>query len=214
MCAPVTESPALAPSLHVAVALIWVPLFRSPAHTQSLRCVQLLVIPRYIACQAPLSVGFFQVRIMEWVVISFSRGSSWPEDCTGTSWIGRWILYHRATSEAHYVGLHFLKLAHSFYLKILLLQREILYPSFSYWCQRYRNTEHPENMLLGAVVGEGEEGGGEGSDSSFQWAPRERASQQNWTATSQTLPHFHKRKLSLRNIEGSYKKQGQSPTKS
>ena len=43
-----------------------------------------LVIPGTVACQAPLSMGFFffffhgilQARILEWVAISFSRGSS------------------------------------------------------------------------------------------------------------------------------------------
>ena len=38
----------------------------------------------------------FQARILEWVAISFSRGSSWARDwthvCCG-SCIGRWILY-------------------------------------------------------------------------------------------------------------------------
>ncbi|XP_059745238.1 melanoma antigen recognized by T-cells 1 isoform X2 [Bos taurus] len=29
-----------------------------------------------VACQAPLSMGFFQGRILEWVVISSSKGSS------------------------------------------------------------------------------------------------------------------------------------------
>ena len=33
-----------------------------------------------MACQAFLSVGFFQAKIQEWVAISFSRGSSWPTD--------------------------------------------------------------------------------------------------------------------------------------
>ena len=32
--------------------------------------------------QAPLSVGFSQARVLEWVTISFSRGSSQPRDRT------------------------------------------------------------------------------------------------------------------------------------
>jgi len=32
--------------------------------------------PWTVTCQAPLSMGFFQARILEWVAISFSRGSS------------------------------------------------------------------------------------------------------------------------------------------
>ena len=35
-----------------------------------------------IARQAPLSMRFFQARILEWAVISFSRGSSQPRDWT------------------------------------------------------------------------------------------------------------------------------------
>ena len=33
------------------------------------------VTPWTVACQAPLSVGFSQARILEWVAISFSRGT-------------------------------------------------------------------------------------------------------------------------------------------
>ena len=52
-----------------------------------------------IDCSLPASSvhGIFQSRVMEWVAISFSRGSSWPRDQTQviciagrffTSWIG------------------------------------------------------------------------------------------------------------------------------
>ena len=41
----------------------------------------------------------FQARILEWVVISSSRGSSLPGDWTHISCIGRWILYHWAPWE-------------------------------------------------------------------------------------------------------------------
>ena len=39
----------------------------------------------------------FQARILEWVAISYSRGSSQTRDWTHVScvsWIGRWIFYH------------------------------------------------------------------------------------------------------------------------
>ena len=42
--------------------------------------------------------GIFQTRILEWVAISSSRGSSRPRDGTHVSCvscIGRWILYHK-----------------------------------------------------------------------------------------------------------------------
>ena len=44
--------------------------------------------------------GIFQARILEWVAISYFRGSSWPRDRTLISCalcIGRWILYHWAS---------------------------------------------------------------------------------------------------------------------
>ena len=47
---------------------------------QSLSCVQLFVTPWTVAHQAPLSMGALQARILEWVAILFSRGSSQPRD--------------------------------------------------------------------------------------------------------------------------------------
>ena len=44
--------------------------------------------------------GISQARILEWVAISFSWGSSRPRDRTRVSSIGRQILYRRATREA------------------------------------------------------------------------------------------------------------------
>ena len=48
--------------------------------------------------------GIFQARILEWVAISFSRGSSQPRAQTQVSCvscIGRRILYYYATWEDH-----------------------------------------------------------------------------------------------------------------
>ena len=49
----------------------------------------------------PRSVhGISQARILEWVAISTSRGSSWLRNWTHIScgsWVGRWILYPRWT---------------------------------------------------------------------------------------------------------------------
>ena len=47
--------------------------------------------------------GIFQARILEWVAISSSRGSSRPRDQTCiscVSCIGRQVLYHRGTWES------------------------------------------------------------------------------------------------------------------
>ena len=67
-----------------------------------LSCVT-LVTPWTVSHQAPLSLGFFQARILEWVAVFFSRGSSQPRDQTHiscVSCIGRQILYPSATQEA------------------------------------------------------------------------------------------------------------------
>ena len=52
-------------------------------------------------CSLPSSFihGISQARILEWVAISFSRGSSWSRDPTHASCIGKQILYHWATRE-------------------------------------------------------------------------------------------------------------------
>ena len=47
--------------------------------------------------------GILQIRILEWVVISFLRGSSRPRDQTPVSYfscIGKWILYHQCYLES------------------------------------------------------------------------------------------------------------------
>ena len=44
--------------------------------------------------------GIFQARILEWVAISYSRGSSWPRGQIRISCFGRWVLYHCATWKA------------------------------------------------------------------------------------------------------------------
>ena len=40
-----------------------------------------------IACQHPLSMGFFQQETLEWVATSLSRGSSWHRARTCVSWL-------------------------------------------------------------------------------------------------------------------------------
>ena len=44
--------------------------------------------------------GILQARILEWVAIPSSRGSSQPRDRTHISYIGRQILYYCTTWEA------------------------------------------------------------------------------------------------------------------
>ena len=63
----------------------------------------------YVAHQASLSMGIIQARILEWVAIFFSRGSSQPRDRTCVSCIGRRILYHWATRETRIKGYQYFK---------------------------------------------------------------------------------------------------------
>jgi len=49
------------------------------------------------SCQAPLSMGILQARILEWVAMLSSRRSSPPRYWTHVSCIGRWILYRPST---------------------------------------------------------------------------------------------------------------------
>ena len=53
-------------------------------------------------CSLPGSsiLGISQARILEWVAISSSRGSSWSRDLTHVSCIARQILYHWATRNS------------------------------------------------------------------------------------------------------------------
>ena len=48
-----------------------------------------------VDCSPPGSSvhGILQARTLEWVAISFSRGSSQPRDRTCVSCTGRWVLY-------------------------------------------------------------------------------------------------------------------------
>ena len=54
----------------------------------------------YIACQVPLSMGVLQARILEWVAMPSSRGSSQPRDQTQVSHIAGGFFTVWATREA------------------------------------------------------------------------------------------------------------------
>ena len=53
--------------------------------------------PWTVAHQAPLSLGFSQARILEWVTVSFSMGSSQSRDEASISCTGSRVLCHWAT---------------------------------------------------------------------------------------------------------------------
>ena len=54
---------------------------------KSLSHVRLFATPWIVAHQAPLSMGILQARILEWVAMPSSRGSSQPKDRTQVSCI-------------------------------------------------------------------------------------------------------------------------------
>ena len=62
---------------------------------QSVSCVQLFATPWIVACQAPLSTGFFRPSILVWVAIFPCRRSFWPRDRTCCP--SRQMLDHWAT---------------------------------------------------------------------------------------------------------------------
>ena len=49
--------------------------------------IYIFVTPWSVACQAPLFMGILQARILEWVAMPSSRGSSQPRDQTQVSHI-------------------------------------------------------------------------------------------------------------------------------
>ena len=74
--------------------------------------VQLFVTLWTVARQAPLSMGILQARILEWVGISFSRGSSQPRDWT-VSFVSPALSGGFFTTSATWVA-HFIDLFFSF----------------------------------------------------------------------------------------------------
>ena len=79
--------------------IFWILLLR-PFHVWVCICAQLhqpcLTLWHPMGCSPPGSSahGIAQARILEWVAISSSRGSSQPRDQTHISCISRRILYH------------------------------------------------------------------------------------------------------------------------
>ena len=64
---------------------------QQPCTLRCFSCIWLCMTPWMIACQAPLSMGILQARILEWVAVPSSRGSSRPRDRTCVSYVsGIW----------------------------------------------------------------------------------------------------------------------------
>ena len=82
--------------------------------------VGLFVVLWTAACQAPLSMGILQARILKWVAMPFSRESSWFRNLIGVSCTGRRVLYRWVTREAQNEHIHPF---YSIYLYIWLSKR-------------------------------------------------------------------------------------------
>ena len=66
---------------------------------QFLSCSQLFCDPTDSSPPNSSVHGISQARMLEWVTISFSRGSSRPRDRTCVFCIGRWIIYPQASRK-------------------------------------------------------------------------------------------------------------------
>ena len=63
---------------HLSLLTLVVLGLHLPNKALALSHVWFFATPWIVACQSSLSMEFFQARILEWVAISCSRGSSWP----------------------------------------------------------------------------------------------------------------------------------------
>ena len=115
-----------------------------PSH--SLSCVRLFVTPWNVACQAPLSMRILQARILEWVAMPSSSGTSQPRD--------RAQVYHFAggfftvsffpTREAHEGNLsHLQGIFSTQKLNWSLLHCSRILFQLSYWGSPQWNTTQP-----------------------------------------------------------------------
>ena len=76
------------------------------SHQGSPRCavlshVLLSVTPWTVGCQVPLSMGILQARILEWVAMPSSRGSSLPRDRTNVSYIAGKFFTSEPPEKSH-----------------------------------------------------------------------------------------------------------------
>ena len=82
-CAVVYSQPDITQPWRPGTAATW------PPHVlhASRSVAQLSATPWMVARQAPLSMGILQARILEWVAMPSSRGSSRPRDQTRVSYV-------------------------------------------------------------------------------------------------------------------------------
>ena len=86
-------------SVYVSIAVAW-HIYTIYVHAKSLQLCLTLCVPMDYSLPGSSVHGILQARILEWVAISFSRGSSQPRDQTCISWHWQVILHCWATREA------------------------------------------------------------------------------------------------------------------
>ena len=99
--------------------------------------------PRTVALLPSTSVHEnIEARILEWVAISFPRGSSQPRDGTRVSCVscfGRQILYHCTTSESHILNIlkmKYVSMYDSVYIYIGLMSGWFISYQANQWLQQ------------------------------------------------------------------------------
>ena len=119
---------------------------------KSLSRVRLFATPWTVAYQAPQATvhGIFQARILEWVAISFSRGSSQPRDWTWVSFIaGRcftiWTTWKPRCLKSL---IKYLSAFLSIYL-VALVMRSWIYPKYLVNCDAWTKVgKHSFNTFV------------------------------------------------------------------
>ena len=123
-------------------SLIWLKGWRVYVRVKVLVAQLCLILFDPMDCSLPGSSihGILQGRILEWVAIPSSRGSSPPRDWIPVSCIGRWILYHLSHWEVQYTGLQLLSKNSHLPLKLCCFR--------SLRAFRWRRQWHPTPVLL------------------------------------------------------------------
>ena len=85
LCCPLLLLPSIFPSIRILFSESGLILGVLNMNVKSLSRVRLFATPWTVAYQAPPFHGILQARILQWVAISFSRGSSRPRDRTQVS---------------------------------------------------------------------------------------------------------------------------------
>ena len=89
--------------------------------------------------------GILQARILEWVAVPFSRGSSQPRDQTQVSHIAGGLFTSWATREMQFTPMFLLNVNHMQTLKKLWVKRDMIFQNwiaFSNLNYKYSNANH------------------------------------------------------------------------